>query len=377
MYKENESLRILLLFTIMNRGGAESMVMNYYRKMDRSKIQFDFLVHRPEKGAFEDEIISLGGRIFRMPPIFPQNYFEYRKKIKEFFSLHKEYRIIHSHMSELGYWAFKEAKRQGIPVRICHAHNTPDFSKLGFREQIKRIPRWYFKTRIRKLTTDMFMCGIESGIWLFGKHNSNKFVMMKNVIDAKRFQYNVDIRNRIRENLGLKDQFVIGHVGRFNEQKNHSFLIDIFYEIYKKNSNSTLLLIGDGPLKDNVLSKVKSRNLMKQVRFLGIRNDINDLMQAMDVFLLPSLFEGLPVVLVEAQASGLPCYTSEKVVTKDSSITTLVKYISVKESANSWAQIILNGMITFNRKSTYFEITRNGWDIDTNVDWLQNYYLNE
>lgn len=178
--------RVLNLFTIMNRGGAETMVMNYYRNINREKIQFDFMVHRQEEGAYEQEIRELGGKIYRMIPIYPQNFRKYEKMICDFFDAHDEYDIIHSHMSELGYFVLKEAKKRGVPVRICHAHNAPH----GW--DLKMFMRTYFKWQIKKYYTHMFVCGIESGDWLFGKKNRDKFIMQNNAIDAEKFKYTFD-----------------------------------------------------------------------------------------------------------------------------------------------------------------------------------------
>ena len=294
-----EPIRVLNLFTIMNRGGAETMVMNYYRNIDRTKVQFDFLVHRDEKGAYDDEILSLGGKIYHMIPIYPQNFLTYKKMLREFFNEHKEYKIIHSHMSELGYFAFKEAKKQGIPIRICHAHNAPHMWDL------KMIMRTYFKKMMMSYITHMFTCGNEAGEWLYGKKNLKNMIMLNNAVDAKKFEYDKNKANRLKIEMGLKDKFVVGHVGRFNVQKNHIFLLEIFNELYKIDDSSVLLLAGMGEEEDKIKQKVKELNLDNVVRFLGVRNDVDNLMQVFDIFLFPSLYEGLPVTLIVAQSSGL------------------------------------------------------------------------
>jgi len=173
----------------MNRGGAETMVMNYYRKIDKTKVQFDFMVHRQERGAYDDEIEAMGGRIFRMCPIYPQNIFRYKRLLREFFDTHPEYRILHSHMSELGYFAFKEAVRHHVPVRICHAHNVPVFKYETLKEKIKRIPREILIRLMRTYSTDYFACSKEAGLWLFGKSNKNKIVLLRNAIDLSLYRY--------------------------------------------------------------------------------------------------------------------------------------------------------------------------------------------
>lgn len=365
-----EPIRVLNLFTIMNRGGAETMVMNYYRHIDRTKIQFDFLVHREEEGDYEEEIRQLGGRIYRMIPIYPQNFSKYKKMLREFFREHKEYQIIHSHMSELGYFAFKEAKRQGIPVRICHAHNAPH----GW--DLKMIMREYFKKRMMPYITHMFMCGIDSGRWLFGKENEEHFIQMNNAVDSEKFRYNPAINTEVREELGiLENQLVIGHVGRFNKQKNHEFLIEIFDEVQKIEKNAVLLLIGQGELEEKIQKKVEELNLNSKVRFLGLRRDVERVMQCFDAFLFPSLFEGLPVTMIESQAAGNLNFISDRIPTQ-CCITDTVEVIPLSKSAKEWAEIMIEKIANFEKKDRKQEIIDAKFDIKESVSWLEDFYIN-
>lgn len=367
---ENIPIRILNLFTIMDRGGAETMVMNYYRKMDHSKVQFDFMVHREKRGAYDDEIEAMGGRIFRMPPVRPWTAVRYRKTIRLFYQQHPEYRIIHSHMSELGYYDFIEAEKTGVPVRICHAHNRP----YGF--DIKSPVRFYYKNAMRPHITHMFVCGEESGDWLFGKKNRANFIQMNNAVDAERFVFDDEIRRRVRyENKIRDDQLVVGHVGRFDRQKNHDFIIDIFEEIHKKNPNAILLLIGNDSTDEGEIihRKVDRMGLSLWIRFLGSRSDVRDILQAMDVFILPSLFEGLSVASIEAQASGLPVLISDAVPI-ECKITDLVNVMALHDSPQMWAEEVLR-LARLPRKNTYKEIRDTGFDIAENAQWLQNFYL--
>lgn len=368
--KKTEPMRVLNLFTIMNRGGAETMVMNYYRNIDRSKVQFDFMVHRQERGAYDDEIESLGGKIYRMPPVRPWTASSYRKIVRQFYAAHPEYKIIHSHMSELGYYDFLEAEKAGVSVRICHAHNRP------YGLDIKSPIRWYYKTMMRPHVTDLFMCGKESGEWLFGKENQDRFVQMNNAIDAAQYRYNPTLREKVRKSLNIEnDQIVIGHVGRFNPQKNHKFIIDIFREVHRMVPSAVLMLIGDDShdYGIEIHKKVNQLGLQESVKFLGTRNDVHELLQAMDVFLFPSLFEGLSVASVEAQAAGLPVLISDGVPIECKK-TDLVQVRSLKDSPEIWAQTVLeNAKIP--RRDTYEEIKAAGFDIKKNVQSLQDYYL--
>ena len=366
-----ETIRVLNLFTILNHGGAETMVMNYYRNIDKNKVQFDFLVHREEKGAYEDEIIKMGGRIYRLPPLYPQNFLKYKKEIKKFLEEHKEYKIIHSHMSELGYFALKEAYKQNIPIRICHAHNAPNNIDL------KLFVRNYFKIMMKPYVNYHFICSEKAGNWLYGKKDKSKFIMMNNAVDTKKFHYDYSKRNKLRNDLKLNNDLVIGHIGRFNIQKNHIFLIDIFFEIQKKIPNTKLILIGVGECYEDIKIKVQNLEIQDKVLFLGARSDVNNLMQVMDVFLMPSLFEGLPVTLIEAQASGLPCIISD-VISTQSIVTNLVKMVSLKEDAKYWADIALEHYKkNMSRKDTRKEIIKRGFDIKINSKWLEQFYLEE
>ena len=365
-----EPIRVLNLFTIMNRGGAETMVMNYYRNIDRSKVQYDFMVHRQERGAYDDEIESLGGKIFRMPPVRPWSAHEYRKTVRAFYAEHPEYRIIHSHMSELGYYDFQEAEKAGVPVRICHAHNRP------YGVDLKSPVRWYYKTMMRPHITDLFTCGEAYAEWLFGQKNRSRFVQLNNAIDARQYAYCPQIRQRMRQTLGIgEDQLVIGHVGRFDPQKNHKFIIDIFRAVREQNPKAVLLLVGNdsGDGGKEIHQKVEHLGLTQWVKFLGIRSDVADVMQAMDVFLFPSLFEGLSVASVEAQAAGLPVLISDGVPI-ECKVTDLVHVLPLRAPVEEWAKTILE-LARIPRRNTYEEIKAAGFDIVENAKWLQEFYL--
>ena len=293
--------------------------------------------------------------------MYPQNFSLYKKKIREFFEEHKEYKIIHSHMSELGYFALREATRQEIPVRICHAHNAPH----GF--EWKMIVRNYFKKRMMPYLTHMFMCGKESGDWLFGKENEDKFIQLNNAIDAERFRYDSKKEEAIRKELNLENKFVVGHVGRFFKQKNHQFLIEIFKEIQTKKENAILLLVGTGELKEEIQNQVKELGLEEQVRFLGVRSDVDQIMKCFDVFLFPSLFEGLPVTMVEAQAAGDLCIISDT-IPRECCIT--------ENDAKAWSDFVISESTDYKKKDMYEEIVKAGFDIKQNAKWLEEFYVN-
>jgi len=364
-----EPIRILNLFTNMNRGGAETVVMNYYRHIDRSRVQFDFMVHREKRGTFEDEIESLGGKVFRMPPIKITTLQRYKENLKEFFTQHKEYRIIHGHMSELGAFAYKAAKDAGIPIRICHAHNT------RMETDRKTLFRLYLIWLCKKHITHRFSCGKNAARWFYGDQNQEEIVIMNNAVDSKTFRFDATKSQQIKKELGIEDKLAIGHIGRFNTQKNHEFIIEIFKEIHDIDNQTVLLLAGEGELQERIKQKVKMLGIENSVMFLGMRNDIESLINGFDVFLLPSLFEGLPVTLIEAQSNGLKCFVSQNVPT-ESNLTGNVEFISLNKKASYWGEKILSCKAGYERKNFSQEIERSGFEITKEAPKLCELYLN-
>ncbi|MDC3411847.1 glycosyltransferase family 1 protein [Terrihalobacillus insolitus] len=353
----------------MNRGGAETMIMNLYRNIDRSKIQFDFIVHTEDKCAFDDEIYKLGGRIFRVPTYKGTNHLPYLKNWEHFFKKHPEYKIIHGHVRSTASIYLKIAKKYGL-ITIAHSHSTSSGNGLSaIAKNVLQFP-------IRHVADYFFACTKTAGEWLFGKKTCQKenFHIFKNAIDAKKFVFNNVVRSRVRKELRIEDKFVIGHVGRFHSSKNHEFLIDIFKNVHKKNDNAILLLVGDGDLQDTIRKRVYNLGLDNNVIFTGVRSDIPELFQAMDMFVFPSLYEGLGIVLIEAQATGLPCVIANT-IPKEALITDNVKQFSLTESPKVWTEAILKRMDSYERKSTYAKIKDSGYDIEESHRWLQEFYL--
>ena len=359
-------IRILHVVTYMGRGGLETMLMNYYRHIDRSKVQFDFLVHREFEADYDREILALGGKIFRLPRLVPWSC-RYRRALNAFFREHPEYKIVHVHQDCLSAVILKAAKRHGVPVRIGHSHNSSQDKNL------KYLVKLFYKRQIPASATALFACGKEAGDWMFG---GAPYKVLNNAVDTKRYLFDPARREQARKRLGiLPDTFVVGHVGRFQPQKNHDFLLDIFAEVKKRRSDSLLLLVGDGDLRGKLEEKAARLGIGDSVIFTGVRNDVPDLMQAMDCFVFPSLYEGLPVTLVEAQAAGLPCLVSDG-VPGECDITDLIGHIPLAEDAASWAEHVLS-QTGRARRDTGEEIVRAGYDIEANALWLQNYYLEQ
>lgn len=363
-------IRVLQVFARMDRGGAETMIMNVYRHIDRSKVQFDFMVHTEDHCAYDDEIEKLGGHIYRIPRYTGKNHFQYKKKWKFFLNEHPEYHIIHGHMRSTAAIYLKIANQFGLTT-IAHSHSTS--SGKGIRAVIKNM----MQLPIRYEADYLFACSQKAGEWLFGKETTKKenFYVIKNGIDVEKYKFNPIIRQRMRNKFGIEDnQFLIGHVGSFSYPKNHEFLIDIFNEVHKENPDSVLLLVGDGELREKVKKKVKEFGLMDSVIFTGVRDDVPDLMQAMDIFVFPSRFEGLGIVLIEAQAAGLKCFVSEDVVPNDVKISNLVHFIELNQAEKFWASNILDKNKILNRIEYNYCIYEAKYDVKRNTKDLEKFY---
>ncbi|SJZ87871.1 glycosyltransferase family 1 protein [Garciella nitratireducens] len=364
-----EPIRVLHVFGRLDTGGAETMIMNVYRNIDRSKVQFDFIVHTKEKCDFDGEVKHLGGKIHRIQQYIGRNHFQYKKAWHNFFRQHPEYNIIHGHMRSTAAIYLKIAKQYGLTT-IAHSHSTSSGS--GFSAIAKNILQY----PIRYISDYFFACSENAGKWLFGKQilRSNKFFIVKNTIDSKSFVFNKLVRLKKRKEFNIEDKFVIGHIGRFSYPKNHMFLLDIFKEIHKENENAILMLVGDGELRQQIERKIIDLNLLDNVIFTGVRSDVPELLQAMDVFVFPSLYEGLGIVTIEAQAAGVPCIVADT-IPKEAYVTDLIKPICLKESAIIWAENILKYTNKFKRRNTYEEIKNSGYDILETTKWLQDFYM--
>lgn len=365
----SKPIRVLQVFAQMNRGGAETMIMNLYRNIDRSKIQFDFIVHTEDECSYDEEIKLLGGTIHRIPKYTGKNHFQYKKEWFDFFRFHPEYKIIHGHVRSTASIYLKIAKKHGLTT-IAHSHSTSSGSGLSaLAKNVLQYP-------IRYTADYLFACSKYAGEWLYGKnaYKNGKFMVVNNAIDSKEFLFSEETRIKKRKELNIGNRFVVGHVGRFDNAKNHDLLIDIFKEVHDKNNNSLLLLVGDGELRSQIEKKVNSLGLNNSVIFTGVRSDISDLLQVMDLFLFPSLYEGLGIASIEAQAAGLHTIVSDT-VPQDAYLTNLIESISLQDSKEKWAEKILKHTTGYNRKNTYDQIKSKGYDIDATSMWIQSFYL--
>jgi glycosyltransferase involved in cell wall biosynthesis len=361
-------IRVLHVVVNMNRGGAETLIMNLYRNIDRSKVQFDFLTCK--EGVFDSEIIAMGGQIHRIPYVTNIGHASYVKVLDHFFLANSYYKIIHSHMDKMSGLVLRSAEKAKIPVRIAHSHNTK--SEGGF---VSRTYKWYAGKKIKRYSTNLYACSNAASQWLF-RERSREAHVLKNGIECEKFVFSSEVRNSVRKELQLgKQSLVIGHVGRFNHQKNHLFLLDLFTQLIKSLPNATLVLVGGGNLQPKIEAKIKELHLEDKVKLLGIREDIHLLLQAFDFFVFPSLHEGLPVTLIEAQGAGLPCIISDTITKEVDMGIDLVQYLPLADK-KMWIDTIMNAANrTRTRKITEGALNRKGYDIRKTAQLTQNSYI--
>ena len=365
-----EPIRVASVIGRYIGGGVEAVTINYYRNIDKNKVQLDFICDEDSTNIPYEEIERMGGKVIIIPSY--SKPFKYHKELKRVLK-EGNYKIIHSNINTLSVFSLFAAKCAGVPVRIAHSHST-----TNKKEKKKNLMKQVLRPFSKVFATDYMCCSELAGRWLFGnkEYDKGNVYLLNNAIDLDKFKYNESLRKKKRKELGIKDDtLVIGHIGRFVAQKNHDFLIDIFNEIHKKNNNSILLLAGQGPLMEDIKNKVKELNLDDNVKFLGQRNDANELYQAFDVFLLPSLYEGLPVVGVEAQASGLLCYLSDD-MTKETKVLDITKFMSLNKMPEEWADNILDDVKKYKRIDTSKEMTAKNFNIKEEAKKLEEYYLN-
>lgn len=364
-------IRILQVIGNMNGGGMENMIMNYYRNIDREKIQFDFLIFNKEHCLFEDEICRLGGKIYRVTSR-RNNFIKNRKEITNFFKNNK-YDIAEFHQGITYYYPLKMAKKYGVKNRIIHNHGID----RNFLKKFKIINNLYLKKRISNLANQYFTCSEEVENHLFSKKviESKKIKLINNAIDLDRFKFSKVNRYKIRNEFNIKEnEILIGHVGTFTTPKNHLFLISIFNEYLKLNKNAKLLLVGKGPLENQILEKIREFNLDKKVVITQDRKDVNEIMSAIDYFIFPSLFEGLPLTLIEAQTSGLPIFISDS-INKKSMVIDNGEIISLQESSKIWAARVNKFKSTFKRETCFNLMLDTKFNIKSEVKKLEKIYL--
>ena len=355
----DKPVRVAQMMTEMNFGGVEMVVMNYYRNIDRSKVQFDFFALEGSSLPMEDEIRKLGGGLYIVPKY--TNLKNYEKEIQRLFR-ENNYKIVHSHMNTLSVFSLYGAKKAGVPIRIAHNHST-----AGKGETKKNIMKYILRPFSKLYPTELCACSRFAGEWIYGK--KTKFKVINNAIDLDKYKYNPQVREEIRKELGLEDKFVIGHVGRFCYQKNHELLINIFAEVLKQLPNAVLMLIGEGELEQDARKQVKDKGIEENVLFLGKKKDAYKYYQAMDSFLLPSRYEGLGMVAIEAQASGLPVVCSKNVPIEAKILDNVV----FVDSIDDYCRAVLS-FCGLDRRDNSAELRKAGFDIKVEATKLIKYY---
>ena len=364
--KDNQPKRILHIINGMGTGGAEKDIMNWYRNMDRTKYQFDFLV-RINQNFYEKEIRDLGGNYYAVAP-FPKHFIRNFKETKQFLEEHREYDTIHVHGNALIYiYPLVAAKKLGIKKRIFHAHNTRANGKLA-----SLLHRWN-RLFVARYANVRLACSQKAGEFSFGK---NSFIVVNNAMELEKYQHDEAFKKGKRQSLGLENQFVVGHVGRFIPVKNHRFVIDVFKQIHQMKKNAVLLLIGDGELREDMKRYVDELKLSQNVRFLGERSDVEELIPIMDIMVFPSFYEGMPLVVLEAQASGTKIVYSD-VIDDQVKLTPLVRKKSLEDTAEGWAEEAVKFADEEVKCDICESFKRSGYTIETVAEQLMSIYGEE
>lgn len=368
---KQDAIRVLQVVEGLNHGmGATAVALNYQQYIDQNRVVFDYLVHTRPDEDLQAEVQNRGSRIFQMPGLSGKHMVEYRNKLKDFFREHPEYQIIHGHLPNAGAFYLAAAKKAGAPFRILHSHNT-----VGAESTCKRIRNNMLNRRAIQYANIYFACSQNAADYLFGKQPAQEVVLVRNAIDTQKFVYRKAARVQMRSQLGLEDRFVVGHVGRFCQQKNQLFLLEIFQKVTERVKNASLLLVGDGELRESLEHKAAELGIREKVIFAGMQEKVQYFLQAMDIFVLPSLFEGLPLVGVEAQTSGLPCIFSDK-ITEDAKVTGNVAFLPLSAGTEEWAEEICLFANGYQRVDCSAQVRKAGYEISVEADKLTRYYEN-
>jgi len=364
-----EPVRVLHVFASLDRGGAESMVMNVYRSIDRERLQFDFVANESDREyAFEKEVKALGGRVYRIPKCRGANFLSYAHSWNRLLDAHPEWLIVHAHDPAAALICLAAARIRDR-VTIAHSHTC------GGATMMRSVAKTALCYPLRYIADHLFACSGRAARWMFGP-DSVRALIVKNAIDAIQYTYNPVTRSSKRSELGISGKFVVGHVGRFTAEKNHARLVDIFSRVHSHNKNAVLVLVGDGVLRQSIAEKVSSLGLSDSVIFTGERSDVPELLQAMDVFVFPSLYEGLGIAAIEAQAAGLRCVVADT-VPEEARVTGLFEAVPLTASSDVWSDKILRWIDGYERSSTLESIRAQRYDVQQTCSQVQQFYLQE
>ena len=374
----SQPIRVLHIFGRMNRGGAETFIMHVYRHIDRQKVQFDFAVHSPLPGHYDDEIRQLGGRIFILPRPRLRGIVTYEQALKRILQIEGPFAVVHSHVHFFSGIPLAVAAQAGIPCRIAHSHNTHDGRGNSL---FRQFYRWYMRRLIDRHTTHMLGCSCPACEALYGSGcwQDQRVRVVHYGIDLTPFESLPPDRRALRRKFGFpEDAPLIGHVGRFDVQKNHRFLIEVFEALLSPLPAARLILVGDGPLKPEIEELVAAKGIQDRVLFMGVRPDVPEILGCLDAFLFPSLWEGLGIVLIEAQAAGVPCVVSNVISEEANLGIGLLHPVSLNASLDQWVEQVLRALRS-NRPDWEVRknaLQRNGYDVREAVAWLEECYVN-
>jgi glycosyltransferase EpsF len=368
--------RVLHIVSAMDRGGTETLIMNIYRNIDRTKIQFDFVTHVTHKGDYDDEIMELGGKIYRIPSLGQLGPISYVRQLMKLMSSNS-FIAVHSHTDYQSGFPTLAAKMCGIKNRICHSHSNNWPRRNALKDKVLLV---LLQTTMKLSATKFCSCSMEAAEFIFGEKLSKKggVSLLKNGIELGSFTDHVpNSKEDVLHELNLPDETkLLGHVGRFSESKNQSFLLKVIKKLVEEDNRYVALLAGDGPLQTQVKNEAERLGIINNVKFLGIRTDIPRLMKAFDVFLFPSIFEGFGIVTIEAQSSGTPCVVANSVPRSTDMGLGMIEYIGLDESLEVWCDAIKKAFATDRPKSKEIikKVTERGYDIRNNIDdWLELY----
>ncbi|MDD3224289.1 MAG: glycosyltransferase [Clostridium sp.] len=372
--EKKKTIRVLQITEELSAAGIESFIMNNYRRIDRSKVQFDFLVLRNGHEFYDDEIEKLGGKKYWVHSNITNTLLRVLVESKQIYTFLKKhhYNIVHIHYTTpLRATYLLAAKMAGVQVRIYHSHSA----WVSGKSRIKKIVYRIMRAGITRWATHYFACSKAAAKWMFSKKvlQNNNYKVIYNGINIKKFAYNANMRNEVRNEFKIESKFVIIHTGRFLEQKNHAFIIDVFKQLKKECPEAYLIMLGTGKLQGKIKQKVHDFNLDKDVIFLDVRPDVNRFLNAADCYIMPSLYEGLPVAAVEAECAGLPCVLSDN-ITKEVALTGKVKFLSLLDSYDTWCKALLEYRYE-KRSDCASEIIKNGYDVEKVAHDLQEFYL--
>lgn len=360
-------IRVLHVVGKLNRGGAESRIMDLYRNIDREQIQFDFVQHMEAEGAYQAEAEALGGHVYHVPRFRGLNYFQYKKSWKRFFLEHPEIDIVHGHMTSTAAVYLPIAKKYAGAYTIAHARSA------GVDSGIKGCITKLLRKNLAKRCDQCFSCSLLAAEAVFGRKNKDQVKIIPNAVEVERFAYNADTRARLRTALGINDdELVIGHVGRFDTVKNHAYMLEILAACLKARASVKLLLVGDGSLRARIGQQAERMGIAAHVIFAGSQKNVQDYYQAFDFFILPSFYEGLPGTAIEAQVSGLKGLLSDRITT-EALVTDLMQMKSIDAPPQEWAREIL-AADTGNRKSRVDEVRAAGYDVKRQAENLSDFY---